>query len=71
MLASLSRCPCYQQITEKPRLDFMKQAHVLLTCHAVLDVMNKQFIVCKHVLDSLAVKKKQDSARETTDNDVT
>ena len=34
----------------------LKQVHVLLTCHAVLDVINKQFIVCKHLSDSLAVK---------------
>ena len=45
------------KITEIPRFDFLKQMHVLLTCHAVLDVMNIQFIVCKHVFDSLAVKK--------------
>ena len=56
MLASLSRHPGYQQITEIARFDVLKQVHVLLTCHAVLDVMNKQFIVCKHVFDSLAVK---------------
>ena len=56
MLASLSRRPGYQQITEIPRFEFLKQVHVLLTCHAVLDVINKQFIVCKHVFDSLAVK---------------
>ena len=56
VLASLSRRPGYQQITEIPRLDFLKQIHVLLTCHAVFDIMNKQFIVCKHVFDSLAVK---------------
>ena len=56
MLASLSRRPGYQQITEMPRCDVLKQVHVLLTCHTVLDVMNKQFIVRKHVYDSLAVK---------------
>ena len=56
MLASFSRRPGYQQITEMPRFDFLKQVHMLLTCHAVLDVMNKQIIVCKHVSDSLAVK---------------
>ena len=56
MLASLSRRPGYQQMTEIPRFDVLKQVHVLLTCLAVLDVMNKQFIVCKHVFDSLAVK---------------
>ena len=55
MLASLSRRPGYQQKTEILRFDVLKQVHVLLTCHAVLDVMNKQFIVCKHVFDSLAV----------------
>ena len=41
MLASLSRRPGYQQITEKQRFDFLKQVHVMLTCHAVLDVLNK------------------------------
>ena len=56
MFASLSRRPGYQQITEIPRFDFLKQVHVLLTCHAVLDVMYKQLIVCKQVFDSLAVK---------------
>ena len=55
MLASLSRSPGYQQITEIPRFDFLKQVHVLLMCHAVLGVINKQFIICKHVCDSLAV----------------
>ena len=34
MLASLNRRPGYQQITEIPRFDFLKQAYVLLTCHA-------------------------------------
>ena len=57
MLASLSRRLGYQQITGIPRFDFLKQVRVLLACHAVLDVMNKQFFVCKHVSDSLAVKK--------------
>ena len=56
MLASLSRRPGYQKITEIPRFDFLKQVPVLLTCYAVLDVMNKQFIIYKHVSDSLAVK---------------
>ena len=56
VLASLSRRPGYQQITEISRLDFLKQVHVLLTCQVVLDVMNEQFIVCKHVFDSLTVK---------------
>ena len=55
MLASLIRRPGYQQIIELSRFDFLQQVHVLLTCHAVLDVMNKQLIVCKHVSDSLAV----------------
>ena len=41
MLASLSRHPGYQQITEIPHFDFLKQVHVLLMCQAVLDVMNK------------------------------
>ena len=56
MLEILSRRPGYQQIKEMPRFDVLKQVNVLLTCHTVLDVMNKQFIVCKHVSDSLAVK---------------
>ena len=56
VLASLSRRPGYQQIAEIPRFDFLKQVHVLPTCHAVLILMNKQFIICKHVSDSLAVK---------------
>ena len=56
MLANLSRRPGFQENTEMPRFDVLKQVHVLLTCDAVLDVMIKQFIVCKHVSDSLAVK---------------
>ena len=40
VLASLSRRPGYRQITEIQRLDVLKQVHVLLTCHIVLDVMN-------------------------------
>ena len=56
VLASLSRRSGYRQITENPLLDFLKQEHVLLTCHVVLDVMNEQFIVCKQVFESLAVK---------------
>ena len=56
VLASLSRRPGYRQITEIQRLDVLKQVHVLLTCHVVLDVMNDLFIVCKHVFDSLEVK---------------
>ena len=56
MLTSLNRRPGYQQITEIPRFDFLKQVHVLLTCHVVLDVMDKRFIICKHVSNSLAVK---------------
>ena len=56
MLASLSRRPGYRQITGIPRLGFLKQVLVLLTCHVVLDVMNESFIVCKHFFDSLAVK---------------
>ena len=39
MLASLSRRPGYRRITEIQRLDVLKQLHVLLTCHVVLDVM--------------------------------
>ena len=70
MLASLSRRPDYQQITEKPLFNFLKQVHVLLTCHAVLDVMNKQLIVCKHVFDRLAVKMTS-LLNETMDNDAT
>ena len=31
MLASLIRRPSYQQITEIPRFDVLKQVHVLLT----------------------------------------
>ena len=45
MLASLIRRPGYQQITEIQRFDVLKHVHVLLTLHAVLDAMNKQFIV--------------------------
>ena len=56
MLASLNRHSGYQEITEIPCFDFLKQVHVLLTCHTVLDVMNKQCIDCKHMFDSLAVK---------------
>ena len=40
VLASLSRRPGCRQITEIQRLDFLKQVHVLLTCHVALDVMN-------------------------------
>ena len=39
MLAILSRRPGYGQITEFQRLDVLKQVHVLLTCHVVLDVI--------------------------------
>ena len=39
VLASLSRRPGFRQITEIQRLDVLKQVHVLLTCHVVLDVM--------------------------------
>ena len=53
--ASLSCRTGYQQITEIPLLDFLMQVHVLLTRHVVLGVINEQFIVCKHVFDSLAV----------------
>ena len=56
MSASISRRPGYRQITEILCLDFLKQVHVLLMCHVVLDVMNELFIVCKQVFDSLAVK---------------
>ena len=56
VLASLSRRPGYRQITEIPRLDFLKQVHVLLTCHVVLGVMNDQRKVLIHAFDSLAVK---------------
>ena len=56
MLASLIRRPGYQQVTEILRFDVLKQIHVLLTLHAVLDGVNKQFIVCKHVFNVLAVK---------------
>ena len=40
VLTSLSLRPGIRQITEITRLDFLKQVHVLLTCHVVLDVMN-------------------------------
>ena len=40
VLASLSHRPGHRQITEIQRLDVLKQVHVLLTCHVVLDVMN-------------------------------
>ena len=70
VLASLSRRPGYQQITEKLCLDFLKQVHVLLTCHVVLDVMNEQFIVCNHIFDSLAVKM-TNLHQEITGNDAT
>ena len=40
MLSSLSRRSGYRQITEIQRLDGLKQVHMLLTCHVVLDVMN-------------------------------
>ena len=56
MLASLSRRPGYRQITEIACLDFLKQVHVLLTCHVVLDIMNDQCMACKHAFDSLAAK---------------
>ena len=56
MLSSFIRRSDYLQITEIPRFDVLKQVHVLLTYHAVLDAVNKQFIVCKHVFNSLAVK---------------
>ena len=57
VLASLSCRPGYRQSTEIPLLDFLKQVHVLLTYHIVLDIMNDQLISCKHVFYSLAVKK--------------
>ena len=56
MLESLIRRPGYQQVTEILRFDVLKQVHVLLTLHAVLDAVNKQFIVCKQVFNGLAVK---------------
>ena len=40
VLASLIRRPGYRQITEIQCLDVLKQVHVLLTWHVVLDVMN-------------------------------
>ena len=40
VLESLSRRPGYRQITDIQRLDVLKQLHVLLTCHVVLDIMN-------------------------------
>ena len=39
VLASLSRRPCYRQITEIQRLDVLKQVHMLPTWRVVLDVM--------------------------------
>ena len=39
VLASLSRRPGYRQITEIQCFDVLKQEHVLLTYHVVLDVM--------------------------------
>ena len=71
MLPSLSRRPGYQQMTEIPRFDFLKQVHVLLTCHAVFGVTNKQFIVCKHVFDSLSGKNDKPPLGLTMDNDAT
>ena len=56
MLASLIRRPGYQQVTEILRFVVLKQVHVLLTLHAVLDAVNKQFIVYNHVFNGLAVK---------------
>ena len=56
MLASLIRRLGYLQITEISRFDVLKKVHVLLTLHAFLDAVNKQFIVCKHVFNGLAVK---------------
>ena len=43
VLTSLSLRPGFRQITEIPRLDFLKQVYVLLTCYVVLDVMNEQY----------------------------
>ena len=40
VLASLRRRQGYRKVTEIQRLDFLKQVHVLLTCHVALDVMN-------------------------------
>ena len=56
MLASLIPRSGYLQITEIPRSDVLKQVHVLLTYHTVLDAVNKQFIVCKNVFNGLVVK---------------
>ena len=44
-------------MTEISRLDFMKLVHVLMTLHVVLKAMKEKFIVCKHIFDSMAVKK--------------
>ena len=71
MLASSSRRPGYQQITEKPRFDFLKQVLVLLTCHAVLDVINKRFIVCKHVFRQPGSKMTSFRQVDHGDNDAT
>ena len=51
MLASLIRRSGYLQVTEISHFDVLKQVR------AVLDAVNKQFIVCKHVFNGLAVKK--------------
>ena len=40
VLERLSRRSGYRQIKEIQRLDVLKQVHLLLTCHVVLDVMN-------------------------------
>ena len=50
-------------MTEMSRLDFLKLVHVLLTLHVVLKAKKIQFIVCKHVFDSLAVKDRPRSVR--------
>ena len=39
------------------RMDILKLVNVLLTWPVVLDMINAQFKVCKHVFDRLAVKR--------------
>ena len=57
LVSSMGRRPGLSINEEISRLDFLKLVHVLLMWRVVLDVMNAQFIVCKHVFESLAVKK--------------
>ena len=68
MLASLIRRPGYQQITEIPRFDVLKQVLVLLTKHAVLDAMNNN-LSSANTFSTAWQQKRQASVGETTDND--